>query len=191
MPGARPHRTTNMSTLALKVPPPIAAAILAAAMWLISSATVALAMPATVRISLVVLFAIAGAGFSLAGAIAFRRAKTTVNPMKPENASSLVVSGVYRISCDYRGHRPTVAPRHSDGTGRGACIYPSHALRVLGINGLCTDRRHSRWHGIDACLPSRALCHLVSRDPCWIPFAVTMANSKQSPQPHKPQPRPP
>src|SRR6266480_1340918 len=50
MPGARPHHTTNMSTLALKVPPPIAAAILAAAMWLISSATVALAMPTTVRI---------------------------------------------------------------------------------------------------------------------------------------------
>ena len=87
-----------MSTLALKVPPPIAAAILAAAMWLISSATVALAMPTTVRISLVVLFAIAGAGFSLAGAIAFRRAKTTVDPTKPENASSLVVSGVYRIT---------------------------------------------------------------------------------------------
>src|SRR5438093_10270293 len=94
----RPHHTTNMSTLALKVPPPIAAAILAAAMWLISSATGALAMPTTVRISLVVLFALAGAGFSLAGAIAFRQAKTTVNPMKPENASSLVVSGVYRIT---------------------------------------------------------------------------------------------
>ena len=96
--NVRPHHTTNMSTLALKVPPPIAAAILAAAMWLISSGTVALAMPTTVRISLVVLFAIAGAGFSLAGAIAFRQAKTTVNPMKPENASSLVVSGVYRIT---------------------------------------------------------------------------------------------
>src|SRR5947207_8492978 len=67
-------------------------------MWLISSATVALAIPTTVRISLVVLFALAGAGFSLAGAIAFRRAKTTVNPRKPENASSLVVSGVYRIT---------------------------------------------------------------------------------------------
>src|SRR5947209_7760868 len=166
MPAVRPHHTTNMSTLALKVPPPIAAAILAAAMWLILSATVALPMPTTVRISLVVLFAIAGAGFSLAGAIAFRRAKTTVNPMKPENASSLVVSGVYRISCDYRGHRPTVAPRHSDGTGRGACIYPARALRVLGINGLCTDRRHSRWHDVDAGLSARALRHLVPRERC-------------------------
>jgi hypothetical protein len=132
MPAVRPHHTTSMSTLALKVPPPIAAAILAATMWLILSATVALPMPTMVRISLVILFAIAGAGFSLAGAIAFGRAKTTVNPMKLENASSLLVSGVYRISCDYRGHRPTVAPRHSDGTGRGACIYPARALRVLG-----------------------------------------------------------
>src|SRR5947199_9687301 len=87
-----------MSTLALKVPPPIAAAVLAAAMWLISSATVALAMPTTVRISLVVLFAITGAGFSVAGAVSFRQAKTTVNPRKPDNASSFVVSGLYRIT---------------------------------------------------------------------------------------------
>jgi protein-S-isoprenylcysteine O-methyltransferase Ste14 len=87
-----------MSALAIKVPPPIAAAILAVAMWLISSATVTLALPNTVRISLVVFFAIAGAEFSLAGAIALRQAKTTVNPTKPENASSLVVTGVYRIT---------------------------------------------------------------------------------------------
>ena len=87
-----------MSTLALKVPPPIVAAIVAAAMWLISSATLRLALPPAIRISLVVLLATVGAAFSLAGAIAFRRAKTTVNPMKPENASSHVVSGVYRIT---------------------------------------------------------------------------------------------
>lgn len=87
-----------MSALALKVPPPIAAAILAAAMWLISSGTVTLALPNMVRISLVVFFAIAGAGFSFAGAIALRQAKTTVNPTKPQNVSSLVVSGVYRIT---------------------------------------------------------------------------------------------
>ena len=28
------------------------------------------------------------------------------------------------------------------------------------------DRRHSRWHGFDACLPSRALRHLVPRELC-------------------------
>jgi protein-S-isoprenylcysteine O-methyltransferase Ste14 len=32
------------------------------------------------------------------GAASFRRARTTVNPLKPESASSLVASGVYRVS---------------------------------------------------------------------------------------------
>ena len=35
---------------------------------------------------------------SIAGTISFHRAKTTVNPMKPDKASSLVTSGVYRIT---------------------------------------------------------------------------------------------
>ena len=32
------------------------------------------------------------------GAIAFRRAGTTVNPLHPENASALVVRGIYRLT---------------------------------------------------------------------------------------------
>jgi len=34
----------------------------------------------------------------LAGVVSFKRAKTTVNPMKPDATSSLVVSGVYRYT---------------------------------------------------------------------------------------------
>jgi protein-S-isoprenylcysteine O-methyltransferase Ste14 len=32
------------------------------------------------------------------GGIAFRRARTTTNPLKPEAASSLVIAGVYRYT---------------------------------------------------------------------------------------------
>jgi protein-S-isoprenylcysteine O-methyltransferase Ste14 len=39
-----------------------------------------------------------GGGISLAGVISFRRAKTTVNPMKPGTTSSLVTTGIYRIT---------------------------------------------------------------------------------------------
>jgi len=39
-----------------------------------------------------------GALTCLAGVRYFRRAKTTVNPMKPESASALVASGIYRYS---------------------------------------------------------------------------------------------
>lgn len=45
-------------------------------------------------------FALAGTGilFALAGIIAFRKAKTTVNPTQPVNTSVMVASGVYRLS---------------------------------------------------------------------------------------------
>ena len=40
----------------------------------------------------------AGAVFCLAGVASFRRARTTVNPMRPQQASTLVQTGVYRLS---------------------------------------------------------------------------------------------
>lgn len=39
-----------------------------------------------------------GAVVALAGVVAFRRHKTTVNPFKPEQSTSLVATGVYRLS---------------------------------------------------------------------------------------------
>jgi protein-S-isoprenylcysteine O-methyltransferase Ste14 len=42
--------------------------------------------------------ALVGAAFTIAGIVSFRRAKTTVSPLKPESASSLVSSGVYTIT---------------------------------------------------------------------------------------------
>ena len=35
---------------------------------------------------------------SAAGVVAFRRSRTTVNPLSPEQASSLVVHGIYRFT---------------------------------------------------------------------------------------------
>jgi protein-S-isoprenylcysteine O-methyltransferase Ste14 len=47
---------------------------------------------------LVVGFISIGIFFDLAGVISFRRAKTTVNPLKPNTASSLVTSGIYQVT---------------------------------------------------------------------------------------------
>lgn len=55
-----------------------------------------IAMP--IRIIAAVIALILGIGFCLSGVLSFRRAKTTVNPLKPETASSLVSSGIYRFS---------------------------------------------------------------------------------------------
>lgn len=87
-----------MQALELKVPPPVCALLVAAAMWGLSFLAQPLAVPVAIRVGVAVALAVAGAAFSLAGVIAFRRARTTVNPMKPQAASSLVRSGVYRIT---------------------------------------------------------------------------------------------
>jgi protein-S-isoprenylcysteine O-methyltransferase Ste14 len=87
-----------MQALELKIPPPVVALLVAAAMWGISLATPSVEVPALVRVVAAIAIALAGVGTVIAGALAFRRAKTTVNPLKPETTSSLVTSGVYRFT---------------------------------------------------------------------------------------------
>ena len=39
-----------------------------------------------------------GASFDLAGLLAFRKAKTTVNPLTPNKSATVVTTGVYRLT---------------------------------------------------------------------------------------------
>ena len=87
-----------MSTLELKIPPPIVALTVAGGMWYVASSAAAPSVPASIRIGVAIAIALLGIGVIVAGAIAFRQANTTVNPMKPEKASSLVTSGIFTIS---------------------------------------------------------------------------------------------
>ena len=87
-----------MNALELKVPPPVVALVLALSMWVVSTLTTALQVTFLIRVSVAVALALLGGAISLAGTIVFRRARTTVNPMKPENASSLVTGGIYRFT---------------------------------------------------------------------------------------------
>ena len=87
-----------MNTLELKVPPPLVALILAAGMWIISSFTPSIEISTLVRVVVAIVIALLGGCSSLAGGMSLRRARTTVNPMKPEGASSLVTSGIYRVT---------------------------------------------------------------------------------------------
>jgi protein-S-isoprenylcysteine O-methyltransferase Ste14 len=87
-----------MKSLELKVPPPAVAVIVAAAMWVLSRITPSLPMPTGIRFVLALAVASVGIGFSVAGVISFRRARTTVNPTKPQLASSLVRSGIYTVT---------------------------------------------------------------------------------------------
>jgi protein-S-isoprenylcysteine O-methyltransferase Ste14 len=87
-----------MNALELKIPPPVVALLIAAAMWGISLATLSAEVSAPIRVVAAIAIALAGVGIAISGTIAFRRARTTVNPLKPETTSSLVTSGVYRFT---------------------------------------------------------------------------------------------
>jgi protein-S-isoprenylcysteine O-methyltransferase Ste14 len=87
-----------MRVLELKIPPPLVALLIAAAMWAISLTTPLVDLPAHIRLVAGIAIALAGAAMAISGVTAFRRAKTTVNPLKPETSSSLVTSGVYRFT---------------------------------------------------------------------------------------------
>ena len=87
-----------MGALELRIPPPLVALAMAIGMWSLARMPPTLAVDPFARWLAVVCLAAAGTAFCLAGVIEFRRAKTTVNPLKPASASSLVTGGVYKIT---------------------------------------------------------------------------------------------
>jgi protein-S-isoprenylcysteine O-methyltransferase Ste14 len=87
-----------MKTLELKIPPPIIALLIAIAMWFAKSFAPSFDLGLPTRIIAASAVLCLAGYFGIAGTVAFRRAKTTVNPLKPENSSALVTSGVYRLT---------------------------------------------------------------------------------------------
>ena len=87
-----------LNKLENRIPPPLVAIVCALLMWWIAKATAAVAINDSLRITLVVLLWLLSAVVSVAGMVSFRRAKTTVNPLRPDSASQLVVSGIYQIT---------------------------------------------------------------------------------------------
>lgn len=82
-----------MRWLELKVPPVAALAVTAVLMAVAPGAQMP---PSGLRWLAGGLLAVAGAAIALAGVAAFRRSRTTVNPMTPQASSSIVMDGVYR-----------------------------------------------------------------------------------------------
>ncbi|MDR2877557.1 MAG: isoprenylcysteine carboxylmethyltransferase family protein [Chromatiales bacterium] len=84
------------SSLELKVPPPVVGLVIATLMWLASSHVPRFEMMSSSL--LVLLFAAAGVSCDFAGLWAFRRKRTTVNPMAPQKTSAIVDIGIYRFT---------------------------------------------------------------------------------------------
>lgn len=87
-----------MHALELKVPPLAFVLFIALLMWLVSWAVPQLGLAFPGRAVVVVALAVAGTITIVLGVASFRLARTTLNPMKPESSTSLVVSGVYKFT---------------------------------------------------------------------------------------------
>ncbi len=86
------------SFLELRIPPPIVGLIIAGGMWAIAHVPPIVPLPRLARVLLAVVLAVLGAAVALGGVMSFRRAHTTVNPLKPETSAALVSTGVYSFT---------------------------------------------------------------------------------------------
>ena len=87
-----------MTFLENRIPPPLVALLIALLMWLSARWLPVTGLPSAVRYGAGVALLIAGICFSLPAVRSFRRAGTTVNPVRIEQASDLVTGGIYRVS---------------------------------------------------------------------------------------------
>jgi protein-S-isoprenylcysteine O-methyltransferase Ste14 len=92
------QRTTRLNALESRIPPPLVGLAVAALMWLAASYAPAFHFELPGRGLLAAGFAVVGGLLDLAGLLSFRRAGTTINPLRPSAAASLVIAGVYRVS---------------------------------------------------------------------------------------------
>ncbi len=87
-----------MTLLNNKLPPPLVAFVFACLMYAIGYVTPLINISTVLKYAGIVVLFSTGALFCLCGVFEFRRANTTVNPLSPESASSLVTTGIYSIT---------------------------------------------------------------------------------------------
>lgn len=87
-----------MRFLELRIPPPLVGLAVAAGMWAVAHLPPVLQLPELVRLLIAGAVAAIGAAIAIGGVLSFRRAHTTVNPLKPETSAALVCSGVYSFT---------------------------------------------------------------------------------------------
>ena len=73
-------------------------AVAALLMWAVAWALPALGLALSGRVPVAIVAVLIGVLISVAGVVEFRRARTTVNPLRPDAASSLVAGGIYRLT---------------------------------------------------------------------------------------------
>lgn len=87
-----------MLKLDLRVPPLVVWSLFAAAISAAAHGFPSMNLPFAGHRVAAVIAVLGGSVVAVAAIVAFRRAKTTVNPLAPEKASSVVTSGIYRLT---------------------------------------------------------------------------------------------
>jgi protein-S-isoprenylcysteine O-methyltransferase Ste14 len=115
-----------MPSLELRVPPVIVVIIVSAAMFGVAGSAPAFFVQVPARLVWCIVLIAAGVTVTTAGVTAFRTQRTTVNPHRPQAASSVVRTGVYRYSRNpmYLGFLLLLS---------AVAVYLSNALAVLGV----------------------------------------------------------
>ncbi|NYT65017.1 isoprenylcysteine carboxylmethyltransferase family protein [Alcaligenaceae bacterium] len=85
-----------MRALELLIPPPVVMLLVGVIMWLLAWLFPALTLPAIKHIPIAIAISLVGAGIAIAGMLTFKRSGTTSDPRHPDQASTLITSGVYR-----------------------------------------------------------------------------------------------
>jgi protein-S-isoprenylcysteine O-methyltransferase Ste14 len=80
------------------IPPPIVAAIVGVLMWAVNRWLELGRVESTFQTPVAIVLLVAGLLLMLAAVASFIAARTTVNPLRPSRASSLVTTGIFRLS---------------------------------------------------------------------------------------------
>ena len=78
-----------------KIPPPILVIMIGLAMWAASRLVPAIAISGDLRLLLAGIFGLLGFSLLGSGLLAFHKAKTTIDPVRIEAASSVVTGGIF------------------------------------------------------------------------------------------------
>lgn len=87
-----------MTQLELKIPPLALFAVFAVAIAAVAYRLPSTGFPVPGHRVAAVIVVLGGIAVGIAGIVEFRRARTTVNPLAPGKATSVVTTGVYRLS---------------------------------------------------------------------------------------------
>lgn len=109
-----------------RIPPPLVGLATALLMWALGRLTPFLHYPFSGHAFIGVAIGLAGLFVNIAGVIEFRKARTTVNPLRPDAATALVRTGIFKHTRNpmYLGLLLMVS---------GFAVYLSNPVSVLGL----------------------------------------------------------